>query len=125
MWKTGNYSLCDGALHPRRQCPAMLLREHQVLHKTLNILNFGSEYTGCPTTYITWHFFNNSKTSEDTAMRIEQEYVHCVRNEEECVCSVCLFCCNIFIGFRIIKEMPGLVGGGTPYIILNTDLFAK
>jgi hypothetical protein len=39
----------------------------------------------------------------------------CVRNEEECVCSVCLFRCNIFIGFRIIKEIPGLVGSGTPY----------
>jgi hypothetical protein len=39
-----------------------------------------------------------------------------VRNEEECVCNVCLFRCNIFIGFRIIKEMPGLVGSGMPYI---------
>jgi len=29
---------------------------------------------------------------------------------------VCLFRCNIFIGFRIIKEMPGLVGSGTLYI---------
>jgi hypothetical protein len=42
-----------------------------------------------------------------------------VRNEEECVCSVCLYCCNIFIGVRIIKEMPGLVAsGGTPCITL-------
>jgi len=24
--------------------------------------------------------------------------------------------CNIFIGFGIIKEMPGLVGSGTPCI---------
>jgi len=40
-----------------------------------------------------------------------------VRNEEECVCSVCLFRCNILIGFRIITEMPGLVGSGTPYIL--------
>ena len=24
--------------------------------------------------------------------------------------------CNIFIGFGIIKELPGLVGSGTPYI---------
>jgi len=30
---------------------------------------------------------------------------------------VCLFRCNIFIGFRIIKEMPGLVGSGTLYIL--------
>jgi hypothetical protein len=41
-----------------------------------------------------------------------------VGNEEECVCSVYVFRCNIFIGFRIIKEMPGLVGSGTPYIII-------
>ena len=74
--------------------------------------------TGCPTTYQTRHFFNNSKTNEDIATRFEQEYVRYVRNEEECVCSVCLFRCNIFIGFRIIKEMPGLVGSGTPYIFL-------
>jgi len=40
-----------------------------------------------------------------------------VRNEEECACSVCLFRCNIFIGFRIIKEMPGLVGSGKAYIL--------
>jgi len=72
--------------------------------------------TGCPTTYQTRHFFNDSKTNEDIATRFEQEYVCCVRSEEECVCSVCLFRCNIFIGFRIIKEMPGLVGSGTPYI---------
>jgi len=26
-------------------------------------------------------------------------------------------CCNIVIGFRIIKEMPGLVGSGTPCIL--------
>jgi hypothetical protein len=37
-------------------------------------------YTECPTTYQTRHFFNNSKTNEDIAMRFEQEYVHCVRN---------------------------------------------
>jgi hypothetical protein len=27
---------------------------------------------------------------EDIATNFEQEYVRCVRNEEECVCSVCL-----------------------------------
>jgi len=43
--------------------------------------------TGCPTRYRTQHFFNNSNTNEDIAMKFEQEYVRCVRNEEECVCS--------------------------------------
>jgi hypothetical protein len=46
-----------------------------------------SSYTECPTTYRTRHFFNNSKTNEYSATRFEQEYVQCVRNEEECVCS--------------------------------------
>jgi len=27
---------------------------------------------------------------EDIATEFEQEYVRCVRNEEECVCCVCL-----------------------------------
>ena len=35
-------------------------------------------------------FFNNSNTKKDIATKFEQEYVRCVRNEEECVCSVCL-----------------------------------
>jgi hypothetical protein len=45
------------------------------------------------------------------------EYVRCVRNEEECVCSVCMFRCNIFTGVRIIKEMPGSVASGTSCIM--------
>jgi len=47
-------------------------------------------YIGCPTPYRTQHFFNNSNTNEDIATKFEQEYVCCVRNEKECVCSVCL-----------------------------------
>ena len=50
-------------------------------------------HTGCPTTYQTLHFFNNSKTNEDIATRFEQEYARCVRNEEECVCSA-PSCCD-------------------------------
>ena len=44
-------------------------------------------YTVCPTRYRTRHFFNNSNTNEDIATKFEQEYVRCVRNEVECVCS--------------------------------------
>jgi hypothetical protein len=51
-----------------------------------------------------------SNTNEDITTKFKQEYVRCVRNS---VCSVCLFRCNIFIGFRIIKEMPGSVVSGT------------
>jgi len=64
----------------------------------------------------TRHFFNDSNTNEDIATKFEQEYVRCVRNEEECVCNVCLFGCNIFIGVRIIKEMPGSAASRTPCI---------
>jgi hypothetical protein len=69
--------------------------------------------TGCPTRYRTQHFFNKSNTNKDIATKFEQEYIRCVRNEEECVCSVCLFRCNIFIGVRIIKEVPGSLANGT------------
>jgi len=44
-------------------------------------------YTECPTRYRTRYFFNNFNTNEDIATKFEQEYIRCVRNEEECVCS--------------------------------------
>jgi hypothetical protein len=47
-------------------------------------------YTECPTRYRTRHFLNDSNTNEDITTKFEQGYVRCVRNEEECVCSVCL-----------------------------------
>jgi hypothetical protein len=70
-------------------------------------------YIGCPTTYQTRQFFNNSKTNEDIATRFEQEYVRCVKNEKQCVCSKMSVC----VCSKIIKELPGLVGSGTPYTI--------
>jgi len=33
------------------------------------------------------HGQQNVKTNEDIAPKLEQQYVPCVRNEEECVCS--------------------------------------
>jgi len=71
-------------------------------------------YTGCPTTYQTRQFFNNSKTNEDIATRFGQEYVRCVRNEKECVCSKIMSVC---VCSKVIKELPGLVGSGTPCIM--------
>jgi predicted PhzF superfamily epimerase YddE/YHI9 len=52
-----------------------------------------AEGTGCPTRYRTRHFFNNSNINEDIATKFEQGYVHCVKNEEECVCSA-PSCCD-------------------------------
>jgi len=64
-----------------------------MLHKISSLVlhfvqNWG--YIECPTRYRTRHFFNNSNTNEDIATKFEQEYVRYVRNEQECVCSVCL-----------------------------------
>ena len=68
--------------------------------------------TVCPTRYRTRHFFNNSNTNEDIATKFEQDYVSCVRNEEEYVCSRY----NIPISGKIVKEMPGSVASGTQFI---------
>ena len=71
---------------------------------------------GCPTTYQTRYFFNNSKTNEDIATK--QTHTTDTFLFISYTTNVLLFKsrCNIFIGFRIIKEMPGLVGSGTPCI---------
>ena len=85
-----------------------------------NLIFQGCEvhYTVCPTRYRTRHFFHNSNTNEDIATKFEQEYVRCVRNEEERVCCAPNCCdtghrCNILISGKIIKEMPGSVASGT------------
>ena len=44
-------------------------------------------YTVCHTRYRTRHFFSNSNTNEVISTKFEQQYVRCLRNEEECVCS--------------------------------------
>jgi hypothetical protein len=82
------------------QCPSITDIWHKVISKAwnerkvsgrgrirrLNIV-FGLLYTECSTTYQTRQFFNNSNTNDNIATKFEQEYVRCVRNEEECVCS--------------------------------------
>jgi len=61
--------------------------EYEIVEQSVEYWN----NTGCSTRYRTRHFFNNSNTNEDFATRFEQEYVRCVRNEEEYFCSVYLF----------------------------------
>jgi len=61
---------------------APCLNDNETLYYPTN-----AQYTGCPTRYRSRNFFNNSKTNEDIATKFEQQYVRCVRNEEECVCS--------------------------------------
>ena len=72
--------------------------------------------TGCPTRYRTRYFFNNFTTNEDIATKFEADLPHCVRNVKEKNVLMFKFPSNIFIGVRIIKEMPGPVASGTPCI---------
>ena len=77
-------------------------------------------YTVCPTRYRTRHVFNNSNTNEDIATKFEQEYVRCVRNEKECVCST-PNCCDTE---QRSASQPGSVASGTHCIlILYSDVF--
>jgi len=74
-------------------------------------------YIGCPTTYQTRHFFNNTKTNEDIATKQTHTTDTFLFISHTTNVFVFKSRCNIFIGFRIIKEMPGLVGSGTPCIL--------
>jgi len=51
-------------------------------------------------------------------MEFEAVLTHCVRNVKEKNVLLFKFRCNIFIGVRIITEMPGSVANGTPCTIL-------
>jgi hypothetical protein len=77
------------------------------------VLRAGS--TVCPTRYRTRHFFNNSNTNEDTATKFEKGWVRCVRNEEECVCSVSVVRL-IVATWSSGPNMPGTVASVTPYV---------
>jgi len=74
---------------------------------------------GCPTPYRTRHFLNNFTTNEDIATKFEADLPHWVRNVKEKNVLLFKFRYNIFIGVRIIKEMPGSVASGTPCIFLD------
>ena len=71
----------------------------------------------CPTRYRTRHFFNNCTTNEDIAKKFEADLPHGVRNVTTTNVLLFKFRRNIFIGVRIIKEIPSSVASGTPYII--------
>ena len=59
----------------------------------------------------------NTELMNELQRNFEQEYVRCVRNENECVCSA-PNCCDMEQRSRkIIKEMPGSVASGTYYMI--------
>jgi hypothetical protein len=72
--------------------------------------------TGCLTRYRTRHFFNNFTTNEDTATKFEADTDIFLFISHTTNALLFKFLCNIFIGVRIIKEMPGSIASGTPYI---------
>jgi len=77
-------------------------------HKTKS-----TNYTGCPTRYWTRHFFNNSINHVWTQMVATSSTLWCHISHTTNI-LLFKFRCNIFIGDRIIKEMPGSVASGTP-----------
>jgi len=94
---------------------------HKCNQKLKTIVNC-DHCTGCPTRYQTRHFFNNFTTNDDIATKFEADLPHCVRNVKEKNVLLFKFRCNIFIGSRIIKEMPSSVESGTPCINYNTRI---
>jgi hypothetical protein len=72
--------------------------------------------TGCPTRYRTQHFFNNSNTNEDISTKQTRTTDKFLLISHTTNVLLFKFRCNIFIGFRIIKEIRGSVASGTPCI---------
>jgi hypothetical protein len=73
----------------------------------------------CPTRYRTRYFCNNFITNGDIATQFEADLPHGIRNVMTTNVLLFKIRCNIFIGVRIIKEMPGSVASGAPHIITN------
>jgi len=73
-------------------------------------------YTEFPTRYRTRHFSNNVTTNEDIATKFEADTDTFLFISHTTNILLFKFRCNIFIGLRIIKEMPGSVASGTSFI---------
>jgi len=88
------------------------ISQSTVCHRDRTILGtaFVSERTiGCPTRYRNRHFLNNVTTNED--IRCTTDTFVFISHTTNIL--LFKFRCNIFIGVRIIKEMPGSVASGT------------
>jgi hypothetical protein len=69
-------------------------------------------------------FLNNFNTNEDIATKHTHTTDTLLFISQTTNVLLFKFHCNIFIGVRIIKEMPDSVVSGTPYIIINTRRFS-
>ena len=97
-------------------------RIENICHCMRNLMFF-VYYTGCPTRYRTRHFFNNFTTNEDiTTIRRTTDTFLFISHATNVL--LFKFHCNIFVGVRIIKEMPGSVASGTTFIIKINSLIS-
>ena len=80
-------------------------------------------YTECPTRYRTRHFFNNSNTNEDIATKQPHSTDTFLFISHTTNLLLFKFRSSIFIGVRIIKEMPVSVASGTLCIFLFVWFF--
>ena len=85
---------------------------------TVRHLLYIYKHTACPIRYRTRHFFNNFTTNEDIATQqlgalqtnTTDTFLFISHTTNVLIFN---FRCNIFIGVRIIKEMPSSVASGT------------
>ena len=70
-------------------------------------------YIGCPTRYRTRHFFNNFTVSQQLGALHTHTTDTFLFISHTTNVLLFKFLCNIFIGVRIIKEIPGSVASGT------------
>ena len=73
--------------------------------------------TVCPTRYRTRHFFNKFTTNEQLGTLQPHATDTSLFISHTTNVFLFKFRCNIFIGVRIIKEMPGSVASGTHCIL--------
>jgi hypothetical protein len=79
----------------------------------------------CPTRYRTRHFCNNFTVSQQLGAPQTHTTDTSLFISHTTNVSLIKFRCNIFIGVRIIKEMPGSVASGTPYVTMRLWLLKE
>ena len=85
----------------------------KTLTATLHSIELHFDYIECPIRYRTRHFFNNFTTNKDIATKFEADYRHTLQTHSFSFLTQGTYSYDIFIGVRIIKEMPGSVASGT------------
>jgi hypothetical protein len=95
----------------------LYVKIHTQLHVSAKLCcpHVAHKYTECPTRYGTLNFFNNSNTNEDIATKRTHTTNTFLFISHTTKVLLFKFRCNMLIGVRIIKEMPGSVASGSVY----------